>query len=192
VELDGRPLVVRDYYNIFMRLPWVTDGFVGSGFYGVSREGRSRFAAFPEILNDDLFFRSRFSREECLTVHDAQFTIAAPRTVSALVRAKARVHKGTIEFLSLEHERRHQGQSGIPSKYSHVGIVRRIIKQIKYWASSRFWQLARQPSLWRPLLSHSCVRFMAVAVSHKPRFGNREFDWAQDRTTRDGESVKPS
>ena len=35
----GRPFVVRGFYHVFTRLPWVTDNLVGSGFYGLSRAG---------------------------------------------------------------------------------------------------------------------------------------------------------
>ena len=196
VALEGRPLAVRDFYAVFMRLPWVTEGLVGSGFYGVSREGRLRFGEFPDILNDDLFFRSRFRREERHTLPDAEFWIEAPRKTWVLIRAKARVNLGTRQFLALWNE---QSEDSIHKdeaeqlrdlagrQRSLVGRARGLTKII---AGSAFWQLGREQALWRPIATYAAIRVASAFVSHTYGMRDRELGWAQDRTTRDGVSVR--
>src|SRR5215813_6765708 len=56
--------LVRSYYRCWSRLPSVVDDLVGRGVYAVSDQGRGRFDVFPDVLNDDHFFRELFSATE--------------------------------------------------------------------------------------------------------------------------------
>jgi glycosyltransferase involved in cell wall biosynthesis len=196
VAVDGRPFPVRDFYDVFMRLPWVTEGLVGSGFYGVSREGHARFGEFPDILNDDLFFRSLFTREERYTVPDAEFWIEAPRKTWVLVRAKARVNLGTRQFMALRNEQ--TGDAMYMDEAEHLrdvdgrsrGFIRRAHGLYRNVADSAFWQLGRDRALWRPIATYAAIRVASAFVSHTYSMRDRELGWAQDRTTRDGVAVQ--
>lgn len=86
---------VRAFYRVWTNLPYnCCDGRVGTGVYALSREGRSRFSRFPEIINDDGFVRFLFSPVERTTVPLACSVVSAPRTLRAVVRAKTRVRIG--------------------------------------------------------------------------------------------------
>ncbi|WP_018502065.1 glycosyltransferase [Parafrankia discariae] len=96
--MTGVARPVRDYYRIWMRLPYVADGHVGSGVVGVGDVGRKRFARFPEAIADDLYLYHQFSAEERVTVDSVHFTVYPARTVRDFVRRKVRVYAGNIEL----------------------------------------------------------------------------------------------
>lgn len=168
VAMAGRPFVVRGFYRVLLQLPWVTDNLVGSGFYAVSRAGRRRFGAFPEIINDDQFIRHLFARDERVSIAEAQFTIQAPYTALALIRAKARVSKGMAEF-SARYPARTVG--GRPAKTPRGG-------------SLIFLPLIVRPANWPALLAYALVRAAARLLAILDARGGRELAWGQDRTTR--------
>ena len=41
--------MVRAFYRVFKELPYVRDGLIGLGVYGISEMGRARFDQFPEL-----------------------------------------------------------------------------------------------------------------------------------------------
>jgi glycosyltransferase involved in cell wall biosynthesis len=161
----GRPAVVRGFYRVFMELPWVTDNLVGSGFYGVSRAGRARFGAFPDLINDDLVVRELFRSDERICVAAHEFAIETPRTTSALVRAKARVSRGVGEYAELaEAARRGRGE---PARRPRGG-------------SLPFVRLGLDPRNWPALAAYGLVR----GGARLRRATSAAGAWGQDRTTR--------
>lgn len=100
VDLAGCSPLVRAYYSIWSRLPYLRDGYVGSGVYGLSREGRSRFDWFPAVIADDLFIRNMYPRSERRVVFTEPFVIQAPRTVGALLRRRIRIDLGNMQLRS--------------------------------------------------------------------------------------------
>lgn len=97
-DMTGVSRPVRDYYRIWMRLPFVTQGHVGSGVIGISEAARERFDRFPRIIADDLFLYRLFAADERRTVETAHFTMYPARTTRDFVRRKIRVHAGNIEL----------------------------------------------------------------------------------------------
>ena len=98
VDLTGASRPVRDYYRIWMRLPYVASGHVGSGVVGLSEQGRGRFDRFPEAIADDCFLYSLFAPGERRTVPGAAFTVFPARAARDLVRRKSRVDAGNVEL----------------------------------------------------------------------------------------------
>jgi hypothetical protein len=94
LDLTGRPLLVRGYFAISRRLPVFRDGLFGRGMIAVSAEGRARFGQFPEMIADDLFLDSQFSRTEKCQVSEVATVVAAPRRTRHLVRRLVRVRRG--------------------------------------------------------------------------------------------------
>jgi glycosyltransferase involved in cell wall biosynthesis len=94
MDTRGCSLLVRSYYRFWSRLPSVRDDLVGRGVYAVSAAGRKRFDEFPDVLNDDHFFRELFEPSERIVVHGCSSTVWAPRTMDALVARKLRVRIG--------------------------------------------------------------------------------------------------
>jgi len=91
---------VRSFYEVFMRLPYVTDNLVGLGVYGLSPAGRARFGDFPELISDDLFVQRLFGAQERILV-DATFEVQVPRTLHHLLRVRTRIAKGNAQLASM-------------------------------------------------------------------------------------------
>jgi glycosyltransferase involved in cell wall biosynthesis len=165
VRTQARPPVVRGFYHTFVRLPWVTQNMVGSGFYGLSRAGRERFSTFPELINDDQMVRTLFTDKERQAVPYATFTIEAPHSTRALIMAKARVITGVTEMAEVQ-------QAAAPEAKKKRG------------GSIPFLVLMRDPRNWLPLCSYALVRVSARAIMYSRRLRGAALDWGQDRTTR--------
>jgi hypothetical protein len=90
IRLEHSSWAVRAFYNIWARLPYCTDGMTGSGFYGLSEEGRRRFRAFPPIISDDGYVRLLFPPQQRAAVGCVSFELSAPRDLASLVRVKTR------------------------------------------------------------------------------------------------------
>lgn len=88
---------VRAFYDVWLRLPY-NRVMVGTGVYGLSKEGRGRFGEFPDIIADDGFVRSRFGLAERAAVAGALVTVVAPRTLGDLIRVKTRSRLGRYEL----------------------------------------------------------------------------------------------
>jgi len=88
---------VRAFFSLFRVLPYVGDGLVGLGVYGLSEAGRRRFGAFPDLVADDLYVQRLFAPEERLTV-DASFQVVVPRRLRDLVAVRTRVARGNREL----------------------------------------------------------------------------------------------
>jgi glycosyltransferase involved in cell wall biosynthesis len=94
LDLAGRPLLVKAYFAIHGRLPVMRDGLFGRGVVALSKEGRSRFDRFPELVADDLFLDSQFAPEEKEHVNAYAARVATPRRTGDLIRRLVRVRGG--------------------------------------------------------------------------------------------------
>lgn len=107
VDVAPCSALVRAYYRVWIRQPYVTDRLVGSGLYGVSREGLDEIGEFPPIFGDDIWLKTRFSYAERRNVakdRDGKpicFTVSPPRTLRDLVRVEARRRVGDDEVRHL-------------------------------------------------------------------------------------------
>lgn len=164
VDLSGRPLLVRAYYAIWLRDPYLKDGYVGSGIYGVSREGRARFGRFPNIIADDRFIHALYPRSERAVVDTEPFGIQAPRTLRSLFRRRVRICRGNLEIEA------HPEMARLPG-----GSERR-----KSW-----WHAV----LTNPLLIPSAMVYVAVnglarVLARRQVINKQRMDWARDETIR--------
>ncbi len=98
VETEGCGWVSRHYFAIWSRLGYARKAFVGSGCYGMSAAGRSRFGRFPALISDDGFVYAAFTAEERVNPPGAFFRIMAPRTARALFRRRIRISAGNLEL----------------------------------------------------------------------------------------------
>ncbi len=97
---NGASWPVRAFYKTWLSRPYHRAGHVGSGFVGISREGRSRFRAFPNIIADDEFLRRQFSPEERRVIDCEYFKIHVPKTLPSLIKVKTRSRLGTLQLAS--------------------------------------------------------------------------------------------
>jgi glycosyltransferase involved in cell wall biosynthesis len=94
LDLTARPWLVRAFYAINTRLPAYDRALFGRGAIAISEAGRGRFAAFPDMIADDLFLDSLFAADERVQVDAVVSLVATPRRTRDLVRRLARVRAG--------------------------------------------------------------------------------------------------
>lgn len=98
-DVTGRPLLVRCFYAVWRRLPYVDESMVGTGLYALNAEGRGRFGAFPEQLTaDDLFVQRLFAPSEVRVLDDVAFTVRTPRDLRSLLAVRTRVAFGNAQL----------------------------------------------------------------------------------------------
>lgn len=96
-DTEGTDAVVRGFYAIYERLPYVTEGLIGLGIYALSEKGRQRFDAFPELTADDLFVQRLFPLDERITV-PGEFVVRVPRRWQDLLAVRTRAAQGSQEL----------------------------------------------------------------------------------------------
>jgi hypothetical protein len=91
VDTAGSSRVVRAYYRVWTRMPWVTSDLVGSGVYVLSAEAHRRVRPFPSDGADDLWVAAHFGPGERRTVHNHWFSVVASSGISQTIRRRARI-----------------------------------------------------------------------------------------------------
>ena len=173
-DLDGADMWVREYYRMFERLPYVTDGLVGLGVYGLSEQGRERFNEFPDVLADDLYIQRLFAPEERLRTR-GQFAVRAPRHWADLVKVRTRVDRGNAQLA---------GSASASSVDQDEGFERTSDSSMKAMARS----VAADPAL----LGAAGVYVGTTAVAKvRSRFSN-DHAWGRDESTRQATTATPS
>lgn len=173
-DLDGADLWVREYYRMFERLPYVTDGLVGLGVYGLSEQGRERFSEFPDVLADDLYIQRMFTPDERVRTR-GQFAVRTPRHWADLVKVRTRVDRGNAQLAA----------SAPASSVDHgEGFERTSDSSMKAMARS----VAADPAL----LGAAGVYVGTTAVAKvRSRFSN-DRAWGRDESTRRAPTGTPS
>ncbi|MGN6331353.1 MAG: glycosyltransferase [Motilibacteraceae bacterium] len=110
--------LVRHYYRASELAALRCRSVNGSGAIAVSREGRARFGAWPDVLADDFFLDTRFSDVEKLRTPHAHVDVVAPAGLDDLVRRKIRVQAGNAEV------RRRHPTAFVPAPTSVLELVR--------------------------------------------------------------------
>ena len=104
-QLSDRPLLVRLFFACGKRLPYLTDGMVGTGLYALNAAGRARFDQFPALTADDLFVQRCFDRDEVRVVDDATFDVETPRSWRSLLNVRTRIAFGNRQLAAAGEER---------------------------------------------------------------------------------------
>lgn len=89
--------LVRQFYDVYTSLPYVTNGMTGSGCYAVNAPARRRWADFPTVVADDLFVQGLFDDQERFIDDSGVFEITPPRTLRSLLRVRTRSYIGRTE-----------------------------------------------------------------------------------------------
>lgn len=90
--------LVRQYYRVWLQLPYIRDGVVATCSYVITQTGHSRFSEFPAVINDDGFVRCQFERQERGNISGAQIFITAPYDLNSLIKIKTRARLGNIQL----------------------------------------------------------------------------------------------
>jgi len=162
VDLSASSRAVRWYYSVWELTDYRRTAPVGSGVYMLSREGRSRFEGFPELIADDLFVQRLFEPAERLVPTDLEFTVRAPRRFGDLLHRAERIALGNLQLAAVDEAPAVPGAS----------------------AGQLAARVGPRPSLWLPFIVY-CIgyllprrraarRWRAGAVAH----------WNRDDSTR--------
>ncbi len=91
-----KSVISRRYASIYGRVPFMTQGVPGCGFFAVNEEGRKRWRRWPDIISDDTFVRLLFTPQERVGV-GARYTWPIVEGFDNLVRVRARQDAGVRE-----------------------------------------------------------------------------------------------
>ncbi len=93
---------VKSYYRSLARLQARTNSLWG-GVYGLSEEGRNRFAEFPNLIADDLFADHWFDPREIVILKvEKPAVVTVQRRLRDLYRVALRRRKGNVEILEYQ------------------------------------------------------------------------------------------
>lgn len=99
----AKSAITRSYARIWIRLPFVQGGSVGAGLFAMNREGRARWAKWPDIISDDTFARLHFNSPERIEV-PAHYHWPMVEGLSNLIRVRRRQNAGVSEIADLYPE----------------------------------------------------------------------------------------
>ncbi|MBE7191239.1 MAG: glycosyltransferase family 2 protein [Gordonia polyisoprenivorans] len=160
VDTRGCGWAIRAYHNVWTRLPYAEDGVIGAGVYAVNEAGGAAKGLFPDVMNDDAFVRGVFPPHQRLTTPGV-FIVAAPRTVSALIRRRARVHIGNDAVEELV-----AGSGRSTTRSALLGILRRNESSVP------------------EVIAYVAITAAAFAVARVRRARGSQHQWSTDTTSR--------
>ena len=97
-ETTDASWLVKCFYRARRRIPNTNQALWGAGAYGLSREGRKRFADFPTVIADDLFIDQQFVPEEKTVLPTVPVQVKTPRTSQSLLAILRRNYRGQHEL----------------------------------------------------------------------------------------------
>jgi glycosyltransferase involved in cell wall biosynthesis len=169
IDLAHSSPLVRAFYRAWQATPYINDGMVGSGLFGLSAGGMARVGAFPPIIADDSYVRNHFALSERKSVaYDAQgepvsFTIFPPRDMASLVRVMARRRVGDLQLFQLV------GPPPVEVGTSDVGFV-----------ATKLW---RRVALF-DYLTYATVKLVARVWGRAMFHNNKPAEWLRDDSSR--------
>ena len=90
--------LVKQYYKIWINLPYIKEGVIGTCSFIMTKAGRDRFDLFPDVINDDGFVRCCFDSDERTNIEDTTIYIKAPKTLYSLIKIKTRARLGNMQL----------------------------------------------------------------------------------------------
>lgn len=92
--------LVKTYYNVWIRLPYIKEGVIATCSFIISEEGRHRFDKFADVIGDDGFIRCHFKNSEIANIEGAEIFITAPKDIFSLIKIKTRARLGNMELIA--------------------------------------------------------------------------------------------
>lgn len=98
IDTTASSWLVKQYYKVWLSLPYIQDGVVATCSFVISEQGRQRFSKFPSIINDDGFVRCQFTSKERGNVPGTRVFITAPHDLKSLIKIKTRARLGNMQL----------------------------------------------------------------------------------------------
>ena len=168
-DLSQSSLLVKGFYDIWLRTPYMQEGMIGSGVYAVNEAGRKRWDKIPNITADDAFVRLQFKPPERTVVADCTFTITPPRSIGGVVKIKTRGHFGNAELKKAQ-----------PDLFNNEGEPH----------GQALAKMALNPLRWPALAVYGYVRIAARRASKKRMDAGDHKTWERDDSSRVAATVK--
>ncbi len=163
VDYAQRPRLVRSFYRVWTSLPYFTEGVIGAGFYAFSREGRSRFEQWPDIIADDEYARLMAAPGERAVTPHHTFTITPPTNLRAVAKIFTRARAGMYQL----HQR-------FPE----------LLRNETTNASRTVREIAVRPELWlHAPIYLGLMSYARMMANRKLRLGQQKV-WERDETAR--------
>ena len=157
--------LVRYYYEFWMNLPYIQEGMMAAGVYGLNLEGRSRFEHFPKLISDDGYVRLHFNQYERIEVKSAVSNVAAPSTIRDLIKIKTRSRLGVRELMSM-----------YPEKYADES------KSKNY--SDAIIRFVKTPKLYIHAIPYVFVTLLSRYRARKQFRTSSQYLWERDESSR--------
>ena len=167
MDLDLRvsSRLVRAYYRVWRRLPYVHEGMIGVGVYALSEDGRRRFGDFPDVIADDGYVRALFTTSERIRVEDAPVRVQAPSGLSDLLRIKTRSRLGRYE---------------LAQRFPELLSRERTTKSYRNAA----WTILVRPWLWPAAAVYAAVVVQSHRRASKQLPSIESYVWERDQSSR--------
>lgn len=157
IDTEGASWPVQAFYRVWSRHPYLSNGKFAA-VIALSKDAVNRIGQLPRVVADDTYLRRQFPVENVAVVDDASFRVRVPRTLSALIRVRSRVHRGNREV-----DRLAPRPSDIPRERS-LDLVREILSR---------------PTLWVDATWYLTVSIAARLLAHRD-----QNSWGRDVTSR--------
>lgn len=99
INTDESSWLVKTYYKVWTRLPYIKEGVIATCSFIVSEKGRQRFDKFADVIGDDGFIRCHFKNSEIANIEGAEIYIKAPKDIYSLIKIKTRARLGNMELI---------------------------------------------------------------------------------------------
>ena len=167
VNLSGRNWAIRAFYDVWLMTPYHQLGMIGSGVYALSKEGRSRFNEFPDIIADDAFVRAHFETKERTILEDCSFTVTPPAKMRGLLQIKTR------------------GDLGIKELYlKYPELMSRAQTDTITNGRNLYWKILASPKYWPQITVFVFVKAVAALRARKQLKTLNAYEWERDETSR--------
>lgn len=134
IDSQGATWPVRAFYRIWSRHPYLQNGKFAAAI-ALSRTALNRIGQLPPVVADDSFLRRSIPLDRVAVVDAVSFTARVPRTLSALIRVRARVHRGNRELDRLALQR-----SGFEQERP-ANLVREVLRHPRLWVDAPWYLL---------------------------------------------------
>jgi glycosyltransferase involved in cell wall biosynthesis len=156
--------LVRCYYDVWTKLPYLKQGLIGAGVYALSQKGRESFSEFQDILNDDGYVRALIDPSKRTSLESSISYVNAPRDVKNMILIKTRSRMGNKQLKERFPKLNYNG----PKTYLS-GLVNLLRSPLLYHKIPLY--------LWLNLY----IRYKVVRILRKKGYSK---EWQRDESTR--------
>ncbi|MEV4687268.1 glycosyltransferase [Microbacterium sp. LWH3-1.2] len=165
VDTSAASWPVRQHYRIWELSDYRRRGHIGSGVYAMTRAGRARFDAWPDVIADDRFVQQLFAPAERATLADHSFSVRSAADMRAHLRRSVRIARGNRELPDrVQHE-----DAARPTAGTRGGLARRV---------------AGRPGLWVPFAVYCVSWTLPNVLARRDIARARTSTWNRDDTSR--------